>query len=408
MMKKTKVGHLLKFLGPAFIVSVAYIDPGNFATNISGGSQFNYNLLWVILCSNLMAIFLQINSAKLGIATNKNLSEVCRDVFSKKVNWFLWIFAELAAIATTMAEFLGGALGFYLLFHIPLPIAGILTSIVTFLIVYMQKYGQRSVEIIITILLGVICISYGVEMFLAKPDWLSVGIHTILPSIQNSEALLIAVGMLGATVMPHVIFLHSELVQSRNGDKEIAKKRHHLKMEKIDVVIAMNIAFIVNAAMVIVSAAVFYKEGMVVDSIELAHQSLKPLLGNLSSGAFAIALLASGFSSSAVGAMAGESVMDGFVNIKLKANIKRLITMVPAMLVIVIGVNPMQALLLSQVSLSFVLPMAIIPLIIITSNKRIMKTFTNTKIVKMIGILIASIIIILNILLLYTTIINFF
>jgi manganese transport protein len=408
MMKKTKVGHLLKFLGPAFIVSVAYIDPGNFATNISGGSQFNYNLLWVILCSNLMAIFLQINSAKLGIATNKNLSEVCRDVFSKKVNWFLWIFAELAAIATTMAEFLGGALGFYLLFHIPLPIAGILTSIVTFLIVYMQKYGQRSVEIIITILLGVICISYGVEMFLAKPDWLSVGIHTILPSIQNSEALLIAVGMLGATVMPHVIFLHSELVQSRNGDKEIAKKRHHLKMEKIDVIIAMNIAFIVNAAMVIVSAAVFYKGGMVVDSIELAHQSLKPLLGNLSSGAFAIALLASGFSSSAVGAMAGESVMDGFVNIKLKANIKRLITMVPAMLVIVIGVNPMQALLLSQVSLSFVLPMAIIPLIIITSNKRIMKTFTNTKIVKMIGILIASIIIILNILLLYTTIINFF
>jgi manganese transport protein len=407
MNKKNRFKYLLKFLGPAFIVSVAYIDPGNFATNISGGSQFNYNLLWVILCSNLMAIFLQINSAKLGIATNKNLSEICREVFSKKVNWCLWVFAEFAAIATTMAEFLGGALGFYLLFNIPLPIAGILTAIVTFIIVYMQKYGQRVVEIIITILVAVICIAYGIEMFLARPDWVSVGIHTLLPSLPNKEAVLIAVGMLGATVMPHVIFLHSQLVQSRNGDVEVEKKKHHLKMEKMDVFIAMNIAFIVNAAMVIVSASVFYREGMVVDSIELAHKSLTPLLGSLSSGAFAIALLASGFSSSVVGAMAGESVMDGFVNIKLSVNIKRLITMVPAMLVIVIGVNPMKALLLSQVSLSFVLPMAVIPLILITGNKNIMKSFVNTKLVKILGIIITSIIIVLNILLLYTIFIDF-
>jgi manganese transport protein len=212
--------------------------------------------------------------------------------------------------------------------------------------------------------------------------------------------------MLGATVMPHVIFLHSELVQARNGDREIEKKRHHLKMEKIDIVIAMNIAFIVNAAMVIVAASVFYKEGMTVNSIEVAHQSLTPLLGSLSSGAFAIALLASGFSSSAVGAMAGESVMDGFVNIKIPANIKRLITMIPAMIVIISGINPMRALVFSQIVLSFVLPMAIIPLIIITSRKDVMKSFTNTKLVKVLGIIIVSVIIILNVLLLCTTFID--
>jgi manganese transport protein len=238
-------------------------------------------------------------------------------------------------------------------------------------------------------------------MFLAKPDWVAVGLHTIIPSITNSEALLIAIGMLGATVMPHVIFLHSQLVQMRNGDIEIEKKKRHLKMEKIDVIIAMNIAFIVNAAMVIVAASVFNRQGLVVDTIELAHQSLTPLLGNLSSAAFAIALLASGFSSSAVGAMAGETVMDGFVNVKLSANIKRLITMIPAMLVIVSGINPMKALISSQVSLSFILPMAIIPLLIITNNKKIMGIFVNNKIVKILGVIIASIIIGLNILLLF-------
>ncbi len=403
-MKMKNFQQLFKYLGPAFIVSVAYVDPGNFATNITGGSKFGYNLLWVILCSNLMAIFLQINSAKLGIATNKNLSEKCREEFSKKTNVFLWIVALIASIATTMAEFLGGALGLYLLFGIPLTIAGVLTCIITFLIVYLEKYGQRVVEITITVLIAIICGAYGLEIFLAKPDYVQIGIHTLLPVINNSEALLIAVGMLGATVMPHVIFLHSNLVKARNnGLKTIEQKKLHLKMEKIDIIIAMNIAFIVNAAMVIVSAAVFYKQGIIVDTIEKAHISLEPLLGSLSSGAFAIALLASGFSSSAVGTMAGESVMDGFINVKLSNNIKRLITMIPAMLIIVLGVNPMKALLLSQVSLSFALPMAIIPLLIITSKKDIMKEFVNSKIISIIGIVIASIIILLNFLLLILT-----
>jgi len=400
---KNRFKQLLKFLGPAFIISVAYTDPGNFATNISGGSIFNYSLIWVILWSNLMAIFLQVMSAKLGIATGANLCQMCGRVFSKNVNWFLWFIAELAAIATTMAEFIGGALGFYLLFGIPLSYAGLLTGAITFIIIYMQKYGQRVVEIIITSLVAVICISYGIEMFLAKPDWALIGIHTLIPSLPNGEAVLIAVGMLGATVMPHVIYLHSELVQCRNENLTIQQKKKHFKMEKIDIVIAMNIAFIVNAAMVIVSAAVFFKQGIAVDSIELAHKSLSPLLGNLSSGAFAIALLASGFSSSAVGAMAGETIMGGFVDLKTPVNIKRLITMAPAMIVIAIGINPMKALLMSQVCLSFALPAAIIPMIIITSRKDLMGVFVNKPITKIVGWIISSLIIGLNAVLLYLT-----
>lgn len=391
-----KIRNLIKFLGPAFIVSVAYIDPGNFATNISGGSVFKYNLLWVILWSNLMAIFLQIMSAKLGIATEANLTQMCRKVFSKKINWCFWVVAELAAMATTMAEFLGGALGLYLLFRIPLPIAGIITGLVTFSITYLQRYGQRLIEITITILVAVISIAYAIELFLAKPDWLQVGVHTLIPSLPNSQAVLLAVGMLGATVMPHVIYLHSELVQSRNRGMNRNEKRHHLKMEKVDVVIAMNIAFIVNAAMVIVSAAVFNSNNIVVDSIEQAHRSLEPLLGSISSGAFGAALLASGFSSSTVGAMAGETVMAGFVDLKLSAGIRRLLTMTPGMLILLIQINPMKALVFSQVCLSFALPAAIIPMLIITNKKDIMGEFVNKRWVKYLGILITAVIIALN------------
>lgn len=398
-----KLKRLSTFLGPAFIVSVAYIDPGNFATNIRGGSLFNYSLVWVILWSNIIAIFLQIMSAKLGIATETNLSQICGKVFSRKINWCFWVIAECAAVATTMAEFLGGALGLYLLFHIPLPIAGILTALITFLIAYIQKYGQRTIEIIIALLVAVICIAYTIEMFLAKPDWAAIGLHALLPSFPNGQAVLIAVSMLGATVMPHVIYLHSQLVQCRNQGMTEGEKRKHLRMEKIDVTIAMNIAFLVNAAMVVVSAAVFYRQGMRVDSIEQAHQSLQPLLGSLSSGAFGIALLASGFSSSVVGAMAGETVMDGFVNIKLSLNLKRLITMLPGMLLIVFGVNPMKALVLSQVCLSFALPLAVIPMLLITSNKKLMGSFVNTSITNAIGWLIASVIITMNVVLLYLT-----
>lgn len=400
----SKIRQLLKFLGPAFIVSVAYVDPGNFATNISGGSTFNYTLIWVILWSNIMAIFLQCMSAKLGIATGHNLPEMCGIIFPKKVNWFLWICAELAAMATDLAEFLGGTLGLYLLFRIPMLYAGLLTGVITYLIVYLEKYGQRVIEAVITAFVAVISIAYIIELFLAKPDWNAVGIHTLVPMLPNGEAVLIAVGMLGATVMPHVIYLHSQLVQSRNNVNDTTEnKLRHLKMERIDIAVAMNIAFIVNAAMVVVSAAVFYKNGMAVDTIEQAHKSLEPLVGSLSSGAFGIALLASGLSSSAVGTLAGQTIMKGFVNLNIPLNVRRLITMTPAMIIICVGINPMKALVISQVSLSFALPLAIIPMILITGRKDLMGGLVNKPLTKVVGWIITSIIIGLNAVLLYLT-----
>lgn len=396
-----KIKQSLKFLGPAFVVSVAYIDPGNFATNISGGSSFNYELLWVILWSNLMAIFLQTMSAKLGIATGHNLPELCANVFPRSINWIFWIVAELGAMATDLAEFLGGTLGLYLIFRIPLIYAGLLTGLLTYMICLMEKYGQKAVEAIIAGLIAVICIAYTIELFLAKPDWMEVSIHTFIPMLSNGDAVLIAVGMLGATVMPHVIYLHSQLVQCRRTETTDTEKLKYLYMEKIDIAVAMNIAFIVNAAMVIVSAAVFYGNGIKVSTIEQAQQSFKPLLGSLSSGAFGIALLASGLSSSAVGTLAGQTIMKGFVNLNIPVNVRRLITMTPAMIIIALGINPMKALVISQVTLSFILPFPIIQMLIIAKRKDIMGVLVNKKFTRITGILIAGMIIILNAVLLY-------
>lgn len=400
---RTKWLTLARYLGPAFIVSVAYIDPGNFATNISGGSIFNYNLVWVILWSNLMAIFCQTMSAKLGIATGYNLPVMCAKVFSRKINWFYWVVAEIAAMMTDLAEFLGGTLGLYLLFHIPMVYAGLLTGAITFLIVYLEKYGQRLVETIIGVLVAVISIAYVVELFLAKPDWSQAGLHTLIPSLPNGQAVVIAVGMLGATVMPHVIYLHSQLVQHRNGDHTFKQKQRHLRLEKLDIGIAMNIAFIVNAAMVIVSAAVFHRHGMVVETIEQAHKSLEPIMGSLSSDAFGIALLASGLSSSVVGTMAGQTIMKGFVNLQIPVNVGRIITMAPALLIIALGINPMKALILSQVTLSFALPVAIIPMMLITNRRDLMGPFVNKPFTQLVGWSITGVIITMNAILLYLT-----
>lgn len=398
-----KLKQLFKFLGPAFIISVAYIDPGNFATNISGGSKFGYSLIWVILFSNLMAIYLQTMSAKLGIATGHNLPEMCAKVFPRNLNWIFWIIAEIGAIATNLAEFLGGTIGLNLLFNIPMIYAGLITGLLTFLICYIEKYGQKFIELVISVLVSVICIAYTIELFLAKPDWGQVGIHTIIPSLPNSDAVLIAVGMLGATVMPHVIYLHSQLVQHRCINCSDIGKSKHLKLEKIDITLAMNIAFIVNAAMVIVSAAVFYRNDIAVDTMMQAHKSLQPLLGSLSSGAFGIALLASGLSSSAVGTMAGQTIMKGFVNLAIPANITKLITMAPALIVIAIGINPMTVLVLSQVALSFILPFPIIQMLIIAKRKDLMGPLVNKGFVRFLGILITIIIVLLNAILLYLT-----
>lgn len=396
---KEKAKGLFKYLGPAFIVSVAYMDPGNFGTNISGGSQFGYNLLWVILWSNIMAIFVQILSAKVGIATGIGLPVHCGHVFSKTTNWFLWLVATFAAMATDLAEFLGGVLGFYLLFNMPLLWAALLTGGITYFICHMQKYGQIIVERIITSMVAIISIAYVWEMFMSRPAWGQIAYHLAVP-ILSQNSVLIAVGMLGATVMPHVIYLHSHLVQSRRT-KDETDCIHHLRMAKFDVFFAMNMAFIVNAAMVIVSAAVFNGNGFTVDSIEGAYMTLQPLMGTMAAGAFGLALLASGLSSSAVGTMAGEVILNGFVGFDIPISIRRLITMLPGMAILMAGINPMSALITSQVVLSFALPAAIIPLMLISNKKHIMGCFKNSLLTNIAGWLIVSIILTMNLVLLY-------
>lgn len=398
---KDKANGFFKYLGPAFIVSVAYMDPGNFGTNIAGGSRFAYNLLWVILWSNVMAIFVQILSAKLGIATGVHLPDHCGKIFSRPVNWGLWSIATVAAMATDLAEFLGGVLGFYLLFGMPLFWSALLTGAITYGICHMQKYGQRLVERIITGMVAVISIAYIWEMFIAQPDWRQVASHLAAPML-TPDSVLVAVGMLGATVMPHVIYLHSHLVQTRRTACLEDCKRH-LKMAKIDVFLAMNMAFIVNAAMVIVSAAVFNGAGLAIDSIEAAYMTLKPLMGNLAAGAFGLALLASGLSSATVGTMAGEVILSGFVGFDIPASMRRLITMVPGIAILMSGVNPMEALIYSQVSLSFALPAAIIPLMIVTNKARIMGKFKNSLLTNCIGWMIVSMILAMNAVLMYLT-----
>ncbi len=392
---------VLSYFGPAFVVSVAYMDPGNFATNITGGSIFAYNLLWVILWSNLMAIFVQILSAKLGIATGVNLPDHCGRLFSKPVNWGLWSIGTLAAMATDLAEFIGGVLGFHLLFNIPLVWAALLTGAITYWVCHMQKYGQQLVERFITAMVAVISVAYVWEVFIAKPDWGQVAYHMAVPML-TADSVLVAVGMLGATVMPHVIYLHSNLVQERRTDNQ-EDCVHHLRMAKWDVFLAMNMAFIVNAAIVIVSAAVFNGNGLTVESMEQAYITLQPLLGNMAAGAFGLALLASGLSSAAVGTMAGEVILKGFVGFDIPASVRRIITMLPGMLILLSGVNPMHALVLSQVVLSFALPAAIIPLMVITNQSSIMGIFKNSKLTNWVGWVIVSVIIAMNATLLYLT-----
>ncbi len=388
----------LVFLGPAFVASIAYMDPGNFATNIAAGSEFGYALLWVILASNLMAQLIQYLSAKLGIATGKTLPQLCRERFSPAVSSFLWVIAELVALATDLAEFLGAALGLYLLFNIPLAVAGVITGIVVFAMLAIQNYGFRRFEYTIMGCVGAIMLSYLFELFIAKPDWGKVAYHTFIPTIGH-ESIYVAVGILGATVMPHVIYLHSALVQPRVNEGHNKKK--HLRHTILDIGIAMNLAFLINAAMLIMAAAVFYSNGMTVVGIEDAHATLEPLLGGAASTAFAIALLFSGLSSAAVGTMAGQVIMEGFLKTTIPIFLRRLITMIPAFVVIWLGFDPLSILILSQVVLSFGIPFALIPLIIFTSNRKLMGEQVNRKKTEIAAWAIAGVIILLNILLLY-------
>ena len=399
---KNLLKRLTPFLGPAFIASVAYVDPGNFATNIQGGSAFGYTLLWVILVSNVMAMLIQSLSAKLGIATGNNLAEHCRNQFSKPVVYGMWVIMEFVAIATDLAEFLGAAIGFQLLFGFPLIIGGVLTAICTFLILGLERYGFRPLEIAITVMVSVIALSYLVETILDRPEFSTLLYHTFVPKFSGTESILLATGILGATVMPHAIFLHSALTQQRIIVKKPEKLRKLFHFEILDVTIAMGIASLVNMAMLIMAAATFYKHGFTnVASIEEAHLTLQPLLGKAASWIFAISLLASGLSSSTVGTSAGQVMMQGFLHKHIPVWLRRLVTIIPSIIVIAIGLDPTRTLVISQVVLSFGLPFAIIPLIIFTKKKEIMGILVNKKITTFIVYIIAALIIALNLYLIY-------
>jgi manganese transport protein len=402
--KRSGLVRLLPFLGPAFIACVAYIDPGNFATNIQGGAEFGYMLVWVIIASNLMAMLIQSLSAKLGIATGMNLAEMCREQFPRPVVWGMWIVSEIVAMATDLAEFLGAALGFNLLFHIPLLAAGILTGITTLLILGLQRRGFRPLEAVITSLVGVIAICYLVETILDQPNWGQIAFHAVTPQFSSTESLLLAVGILGATVMPHVIFLHSSLTQHRIVISDQQQRRRLFHFELIDVIIAMSIAGLINLSMLIMAASTFFTNGLTnIASIEEAYRTLQPLLGSAASTIFAISLLASGLSSSTVGTMAGQVIMQGFLRRQVPIWLRRLVTMLPALVVIAINLDPTRTLVISQVILSFGIPFALIPLVLFTRRRDLMGILVNHRITTLIGSIVAGLIVALNLYLLYQT-----
>lgn len=389
------------YFGPAFVASIAYVDPGNFATNIEGGAHYGYTLLWVLLWSNAMAVLIQFLSAKLGISTGRTLPQLCRALYPRPVTIALWVAAEVAALATDLAEFLGAALGFYLLFGIPLLPSAILTAVAVFLILGLETYGFRRLEESIMVFLVIIGAAYGVEVFLVKPHWPAVWRGVVVPTL-TSDSVYIAVGMLGATVMPHVIYLHSALVLHRHtGDPE--HERRHQRLELIDCLVAMNGAWLVNSAMVILAAAAFFGSGRPVHTIEQAHQTLSPLVGPTSSLLFGIALLASGLASSTVGTMAGQVVMEGFLNFRISVFLRRFVTMLPALFVIAVGMDAMRVLVLSQVALSFALPFALIPLVLLTRRKDVMGEHANLPHTNWLAYASVAVILGMNALLLYQT-----
>src|SRR3954447_14498557 len=395
---------ILPFLGPAFIAAVAYVDPGNFATNIAGGAQFGYLLLWVILVSNLMAMLIQSMSAKLGIATGKNLPEVCRARFPRAVTFLLWVQAEVIAMATDLAEFIGAALALNLLFGIPLFPAGLLTAVGAFGILELQRRGVRPLEAVITAMVVVIVVAFAFQMFYAEPEGSRVLAGLFTPGFAGTESVLLAAGILGATVMPHVIYLHSALTQRRVVGRTEEEKKKIFRFELVDVVIAMAIAGTINASMLIMAAALFNANGLTeVGDIDLAFEQLRVLVSDNAAIIFGVALLASGFSSSSVGTMSGQVVMQGFINRRIPLWLRRIITMTPALVVLGVGLNPSRSLVLSQVVLSFGIPFALIPLLIFCRNRNLMGALVNHRITTAIATVVVTMIVSLNVFLLYQT-----
>jgi manganese transport protein len=396
--------RILPFLGPAFIACVAYIDPGNFATNVAGGSRFGYRLVWVIVAANLLAMLIQTLSAKLGIATRRNLPEVCRDQLPRRASFFLWLQAEAIAMATDLAEFLGAAIGIHLLTGMGLFPAAVLSGLAAFAILGLQRFGVRPFEAVVAALVGVIGVCYVAELGFAHPDFHQVLKHAVTPQFGGNEAVLLSVGILGATVMPHVIYLHSALTQDRIVAETEEDEKTLLRYTRIDVLVAMTVAGLINVAMLVMAASTFFKTGLHhVDSLEGAHKTLQPILGGASSALFALALIASGLSSSAVGTLSGQVVMQGFIQRQIPVTVRRLVTMIPAFIVIAIGVDPSRTLVISQVVLSFGIPFALIPLVYFTSRRDLMGGLVNRKITTVAASVVAAAIVALNIFLLGQT-----
>jgi manganese transport protein len=397
------IKRLIPFIGPAFIASVAYIDPGNFATNIQAGSEYGYMLLWVILVSNIMAILIQSLSAKLGIATGKNLPEISREHFPRSVSIGLWIQGELIIMATDLAEFIGAALGLHLLSGLAILPSALITAVASFLILELQRKGYRPLEAVIAGMVFLVVMAFGLQVFFAQPEAgpLVKGLFT--PKFQGTNSILLAAGILGATVMPHAIYLHSALTQKRIVGNTQQQRKQIFKLEFIDILIAMIIAGAINASMLIVASALFNKNHLKITDLTIAHDQLGNLIGPFAAVLFGAGLLIAGLSSSSVGTMSGDVIMQGYIQKRIPIYIRRLVTMAPPLIIIILGVDPTKALILSQVILSFGISFALIPLIVFTSNQNIMGTLVNSKVVTYAAWVISALIIALNLFLLYQT-----
>jgi len=401
-----RLREMFALLGPAFVACIAYVDPGNFATNIAGGAKYGYLLLWVLLSANLMAMLIQNLSAKIGLATGRNLPELCRDHFPRQVSWGLWIQAELIAMATDLAEFVGAAIALNLLFGVPLFPAGLMTAVIAFGILALQAKGHRRFEAVIAGLLGLIILGF-------LYDTLSIGFDTgqaakgFIPGFAGTDSILLATGILGATVMPHVIYLHSALTQNRVPVNDDTERRRLLRFQRIDVTLAMGVAGLVNMSMLVIAASLFHGNGLLgLDSIEEAHKQFGALVGGGAALAFAGALLASGLASSSVGTYAGQVVMQGFIARTIPLALRRLVTMTPALIVLAIGLDPSRSLVISQVVLSFGIPFALVPLVLLTRRRDIMGSLVNRRITTIVASVVALMIIALNAFLLYDTLLG--
>ena len=394
----------LAFAGPAVIASIAYMDPGNFATNIQAGAKYGYGLLWVVLLANVIAMLFQGLSAKLGIVTGRNLAEMCRDQFPRPIVWAMWIVSEIAAMATDLAEFLGGAIGLSLLFQMPLLAGMIVTAIVTYGVLMFEGFGFRPIELIIGSMVSLIALCYLVEMFIAPVDWLSAAFHTVVPQIPDAEALLLSVGIIGATVMPHAVYLHSGLTQSRMPVRDDTERRKVLRFSNQEVIIALAVAGLVNMAMVMMASGAFHAGHPDVAEIETAYHTLTPLLGAGAAGVFLLSLIASGISSSTVGTMAGQMIMQGFVGFRIPIWVRRVVTMVPAFVVVALGANATNALVISQVVLSIALPLPMISLLMFTRRADIMGQFANSRLTQIAALVGTAVVLVLNSFLIVQTI----